>query len=154
MRSFANSILIVMALATPAAAEPEPTGFYILQYSPGSNWDEKYDYQSQPRLDQHQKYLAALHDNELIVMGGPFEGKSGAMVIVRVNTLAQAQGIASRDPAVIDEVLEAEVTPWRVKMSSMRQFRRNPRGSRDPDAPFRVERRDPDAPINLKSDGK
>lgn len=154
MRLLLTLIPIALTFAAPALAGPEPTGFYVLQYLPGPNWEEGYDYQTQPRLDQHRKYLSALHDNELVVMGGPFEGKVGAMVIVRVNTLAQAQGIASRDPAVIDRVLAVEITPWRVNMSSMRQFRRNPQGSRDPDAPFRVERRDPNAPINLEDDGK
>ena len=51
---------------------------------------------------------------------------------------------------MINHILNATVTGWRLEMSSMRRFKRSIPNAREPDAPFQVERLDPEAPINLK----
>jgi len=150
VRIVAFIALLCVSAALWAADAP---GFYLLKYAPGVNWDSKLGYEQQQGIQQHLQYLAVLHDDDIILMGGTLVGEPGAMMLLRASSFAQANRIAQNDPLVISNVLKAQVTGWRVRMSSMRQFERSVPEAHEPNQPFRIERLDPKSPINLKGDG-
>lgn len=144
-------LLLTALLILPAfaAAESAPN-FYVLRYSPGENWNNSVSFADQPGVRAHKSYLQEMYANDIIRMAGETADGPGAIVLVRVGSMEQARAVAERDPAVINQILEVDVTGWRVDMSSMRHQRTNQQPVLDPDLPFRIERLNPDAPITLK----
>lgn len=154
MRALGLAGALALALASGGAAVAEsPPSFFLLTYSPGMNWNDAVPFAEQPGIKAHRTYLEGLYENDIVRMGGETADAPGAVVLVRVGSKEEARSVASRDPAVINRILEVEVTGWRVDMSSMRHARRHQQPVRDPYEPFRIERLDPDAPINLKDSG-
>ncbi len=45
-------------------------------------------------------------------MGGSFADNSGGLVLLEVDGIDKARGLVSEDPAVVKEVLTAEVYEW------------------------------------------
>ncbi len=142
--------ILLSAIWSLTASAGEAPGFYLLEYRPGVNWNEKISWRDQPGIKAHREYLASLLDNGIMRMAGEIAGGSGELVLLRVGSSQQAKAIAARDPAVINRILDVDVIPWRVEMSTMRHIPQARQPVRDADAPFTLERLDPDAPINLR----
>ncbi|MDZ7686367.1 MAG: YciI family protein [Gammaproteobacteria bacterium] len=143
-------LVVILIVASSFVSAEEPPNFYLLEYRPGENWSESVSFADQPGIQAHIDYLEQLYVNDIVRMGGETVGQPGALVLLRVGSIEQAEAVAQRDPAVVNRILDYEVTGWRVEMSSMRHSRRMQQPVRDPDKPFRLERLDPDSPINLK----
>lgn len=134
-------LLLVVLLCSSVKAEE--TGLYLLAFSKTSAYTGE-------SLDPHADYLRALHDRDIVLMGGPAANADLEFVLVRVGSIGQAQSVARADPLVTSGLLSVMVYDWRVAMSSMRSVRRSVSPERAADKPFRVERLDPGAPINIK----
>ncbi len=55
----------------------------------------------------------------VIVIGGPFLDDSGGMMVSRAASLEAAQKLANDDPAVVGALLNVNVKPWMVPMSTV-----------------------------------
>ena len=53
-----------------------------------------------------------LRENNELVMGGPFSDSSGALVLLEVDEIEKARELISRDPAILEKILTAEVDEW------------------------------------------
>ncbi len=142
-------LFAVVSLAIPSAALAD-SGYYLLIYRPGPNWDDRVPFASQPGIKAHKAYLEELFGNDVVRMGGEIADQPGAMALLRVGTRDEARAVADKDPAVLNRILDVDIVSWQVDLSSMRHMTRRQEPVRDPNVPFRIERLDPDAPINLK----
>ena len=144
-----SGLLILSALAR---AEPAPA-YFVVTFEPGQKWVKTLTMDSQPGYKEHRLYLELLHRENAVVMEGRLGDSSKSMMVLRAESLDEANRIAAGDPGVISRVLTSSVVPWRVGLSSLPHLHRViPEVSR-PDKPFMVERIGPDGPINLP-DGK
>ncbi|MGI9475462.1 MAG: YciI family protein, partial [Hyphomicrobiaceae bacterium] len=57
-------------------------------------------------------YLTELHDEEVVLMGGPFADGTAGLVILQASSIEEASQIISNDPAIRSKVLTAEVREW------------------------------------------
>ena len=84
---------------------------YVAIYSPGRAWQAGKTLKEQP-LKEHVDYLLRLHRNGAVLMGGPLADGSGGMVVFSATDRAAAEKLVTDDPAVINEILQAEIKQW------------------------------------------
>ena len=84
---------------------------FAVIYKPGRAWLRGKPVSEQP-LKEHVEYALSLHERGELIMGGPFADNSGGLVLLEVDGIDKARGLVSEDPAVVKEVLTAEVYEW------------------------------------------
>ena len=84
---------------------------YAIIYTPGRSWIAEASVFDQP-LREHGAYMARLHDEGVVVHGGPFTDNAGGLVIVAAESDAAAQSVVENDPAVQSGVFDASFHPW------------------------------------------
>ena len=83
---------------------------------PGARWDHSKSVREQAYWDEHARFIDDLFERELIMLAGPYapEG-SGALVILNVESVADARAIYADDPwAQQDILLTADVKEWTI----------------------------------------
>jgi len=142
-------ILILVANSNLEAKQP----WFVVQQSPGPNWNSDAGFDQQIGIDDHRSYLLALVEEGNIVMAGDFTDNDGAMLLIRNLTLEAAQAMVDKDPLVASGVLVAEFRSWVVDHSTMINAKKRkmpaavPKGS-----PFTIGSPNPEAPINLEQE--
>ncbi len=86
---------------------------FVLLYRPGPAWIEGKPVSEQP-LREHLDYLSGLYQTGTLLMAGPFTDDTGGLGILNVASQDEAENILSRDPAVIEGVLTAELHLWDI----------------------------------------
>lgn len=84
--------------------------FGVLSQGPHWQTGRVISEQGKPFAD-HLEYLRSLADAGTLIIGGPFLSYDGGMALFNVASLAEAQGLADRDPAVSAGVLVYELRP-------------------------------------------
>ncbi len=84
---------------------------FAVIYRPGRAWLQGKPVSEQP-LKEHVEYLLGLHERGELVMCGSFSDSSGGLVLLDVDGINKARGLVSEDPAIVKEVLTAEVYEW------------------------------------------
>ncbi len=98
-------------------AGPTPT-LYVLRHEPGRDWVAGTPFREQIGVEGHLTFMRSLLERGVLVMGGAFQDGSGAMAIVRADSLDAAEDLAFEDPTV-GSLLLVTVRPWRPVMSSL-----------------------------------
>lgn len=62
----------------------------------------------------HLRYLDTLYKEGKIVLAGPFNDKTGGMVIYKADTEDDALRLASNDPAVTSGARTVEIKEWTI----------------------------------------
>lgn len=92
------------------------TKYFVFLYKPGTNW-----LLGKPPLEQplggHFKYMSELAGLKKLVVGGGFLDGAGAMGILQVETLEEAETLVAKDPAVADNIVVASVHPYLVTVA-------------------------------------
>jgi uncharacterized protein YciI len=82
---------------------------------PGSCWDPGRPVRQQAYWDDHARFMDALFDAGVVVLGGPFADGSGSMVILRAESPEAARAIFREDPWTKQDVLVAyEAREWTI----------------------------------------
>ena len=89
------------------------TDYFVFLHRPGPNWLEGKPITEQP-LAQTFDYMDALETSGRLVLGGGFLDGAGAMGVLKVGNLGEAQSLIEKDPAVKTGIVLAEVHPWFV----------------------------------------
>ncbi len=84
---------------------------FAVIYKLGRAWLQGKPVSEQP-LKEHVDYLLGLHERGELLMGGPFSDSSGGLVLLEVDGIDKARRIVSEDPAIVEEILTAEVYEW------------------------------------------
>jgi len=92
------------------------TDYYVFIHSPGPKWLPGQPITKQP-LAGHFQYMTRLEAEGKLILGGGFMDDSGAMGVLRVSGLQEAEAIVRNDPAVREGVVSTQVHPWYVTVA-------------------------------------
>src|SRR5258707_7151276 len=110
--SIAIFVILVVAALTMAQPAVNPT-HYVVIVKPGPKWVRGKGVSEQP-LGAHGRYLKEQMDKGTLVFAGPFLDDTGGLVLLNVQTEADARRIAEHDPGVVEQILVAEIHPFRL----------------------------------------
>ena len=86
----------------------------------GPAWDDARPMEEQPGWRAHADFMNGLHEEGLILVGGPLEGTREVLFAMRA---ASAEEIGSRlaeDPWVADGHLElVRIVPWTLRLGAL-----------------------------------
>ncbi|MDA0788157.1 MAG: YciI family protein [Proteobacteria bacterium] len=126
------------------------TGYFLVRYSPGVNWNHQISYSDQPGLKAHHEYLNKLYASDQLVLSGPLVSGSGGMSLLRIDSLEAAGKLIERDPGIETRILEAELIPWDVELSSLVFAPRRAQSlPENLEGTYRLRRIDPESRLNL-----
>ena len=86
---------------------------FLVLYKPGKGWLPGEPISKQP-LQAHLNYVLELRDKGLLLMGGPFSDDTGGAVILSVGSLAEAEALIDKDPAIVQSVLAPKIYEWEL----------------------------------------
>lgn len=90
----------------------------------GAEWVAGLSVREQPLWDDHAAFMDRLFAEGTIVLGGPYAGETGALLIVEMDTDSPAQVRAAfdADPWVTRDILPvAEVKRWQIFLDASRR---------------------------------
>jgi len=85
---------------------------FVVIYTPGPAWQTVKTVEELPFFREHYKYMQQVFAARQLLMGGPFLDNQGALGILDVASVAQAQDIVAKDPFVQERVVEAHLHDW------------------------------------------
>jgi uncharacterized protein YciI len=89
------------------------TTYYAAFLRPGSRWNPDKPVREQPFWDDHARYMDALFETGVIVLGGPFADRTGSLVVVAADSAARVREMYRGDPWTEHDVLVvADVKEW------------------------------------------
>jgi len=94
----------------------QPSIYFVLFHSPGPQWVHSLSFREQPGVMEHVAYMAAFAENGTLLLGGPFLDNSGGMMILKAETMEEAEKIANDDPTVKSGLLNVQVRQWMAAM--------------------------------------
>ena len=110
-------LCILATLAVGAQEAPTPSRHFAVVLERGPNWLAGKTASQQP-LGEHGRYLQHLMVSGKLVLAGPFLDDQGGLVLLKAADLAEAQQIASGDPAVRNGILKPTVHPFSIAFDS------------------------------------
>ncbi len=98
------------------------TTLYAAFLRPGSLWDPGKSAREQAFWDDHARYMDAIFDTGVIVLGGPFADRTGSLVIVAADNAEQVREMYRRDPwSEQDVMVLGDVKEWTIFLDGRRQ---------------------------------
>jgi uncharacterized protein YciI len=89
---------------------------FAIIYNPGPSFRPGH-----PELLQgHQHYIQTLRQERKLIQGGPFGDTAHGAPVIQVKDEAEARAVASADPAVKADVLQAVVLVWNIVFGTHR----------------------------------
>ncbi len=144
-------LLISVSILLPGNEVHADEAWYVLMHEYGPGWDQTAGEANQAGIERHHAYLAACLEAGSLVLAGPFSDESGGLVILDVESLAEAEEIANQDPAVQSGMLKVEIKRWLTPLSSVFVTRkRSPVINIPKDSPFKVKSPPLQAPIQIE----
>jgi uncharacterized protein YciI len=99
------------------------TTLYAAFLRPGKLWDPDKPVREQAFWDDHARYMDAVFETGVIILGGPFADRSGALVIIAAKSAADVREMYRRDPWTLHDVLVVgDVKEWTIFLDA----RQNP----------------------------
>ena len=114
---FASTALAQDAASASGKTPPRRDVRYVVQHSPGPQWDKSKSSFEQAGMQEHINHYRKLLQDGKLELGGPFMDSSGGMMIPAAGvTEDEIRKFAQDDPVVKSGVLRAEVRPWLIGM--------------------------------------
>ena len=86
----------------------------------GSAWQDSQPMESQADWAAHASFMNALAKEGFVVLGGPLEGTSDVLLIVRATTPEEVRVRLSADPWTASNLLRiTRVAPWTLRLGSL-----------------------------------
>jgi uncharacterized protein YciI len=87
----------------------------VVRMVPGSAWDAAQDSRGQRLWDEHAEFMDDLMARGLIELAGPLADRSGALVVVRSDSVDDVRGWFEADPWTVHDVLPVhDVQEWTI----------------------------------------
>jgi uncharacterized protein YciI len=97
----------------------------VVRMGPGSNWDPAAGSRGQRLWDEHAAFMDDLFARGLIELAGPLADGSGALVVLRSESVDEVRAWFEADPWTVHDVLPArDVQEWTIYLDG--------RGALDP----------------------
>ncbi|HEX2912045.1 MAG TPA: YciI family protein [Chloroflexia bacterium] len=92
---------------------------FVVFRKAGSAWVPNLAARQQPYWDEHAEFMDRLFETGQILLGGPFDDGSGALLIIRVENEQAAQTIFEDDPWTVKDIQDkGEVKAWQIFLNA------------------------------------
>jgi uncharacterized protein YciI len=86
----------------------------------GPAWDHSRPLEGQPEWPAHATFMNGLKAEGFVVLGGPLEGTSEVLLIVRAENEAEVRSKLAADPWSANDLLRvARTAPWTLRLGSL-----------------------------------
>jgi uncharacterized protein YciI len=88
--------------------------------SRGSAWQASHSVEEQADWEAHASFMNALEKERFVVLGGPLEGTSDVLLIIRAGSSEEIVDRLSADPWSRRDMLRvSRIMPWDVRLGSL-----------------------------------
>jgi hypothetical protein len=88
--------------------------------SRGPAWDQSRPMEAQGGWAAHAAFMNALQHDGFVVLGGPLEGTSDVLLIIRADEPKEIHARLADDPWTADDLLRiTRVMPWSLRLGSL-----------------------------------
>ena len=86
----------------------------------GSAWQEARPLEGQSDWSGHAAFMNALAKERFVLLGGPLEGTSDVLLIVRAKSPDEIRSRLALDPWEVTGLLRvAQITPWTLRLGAL-----------------------------------
>lgn len=76
--------------------------------------------EAQPEWDAHARFMDALVDDGFVLLGGPLEDRSEALLIIHAHSVEEIEERLAADPWYkLDLLRSGWIAPWTLRLGSM-----------------------------------
>ena len=95
---------------------------YAVIRSRGSTWQSSLGLEEQPGWDAHAAFMDALVSDGFVLLGGPLEGTSDVLLVVRAESTGEIAKRLDADPWTASGLLRtAQIAPWTLRLGTLPQ---------------------------------
>lgn len=92
---------------------------FVVLRKVNANWLPSVSVRQQPYWDEHAEFMDALFEAGHILLGGPFDDGSGALLIIKAESEPAAQTMFDNDPWTLQNIqVNAEVKAWQIFLNA------------------------------------
>jgi uncharacterized protein YciI len=96
-----------------------PRPFVVIR-TRGPAWQDSRPLESQADWAPHASFMNSLAKEGFVVLGGPLEGTSDVLLVVRATTPDEVRSRLAEDPWAIKDLLRiTRVAPWTLRLGSL-----------------------------------
>jgi uncharacterized protein YciI len=96
------------------------TRLFAVTLSHGPAWNSSQPLEGQDGWVEHADFMDRLEHEGFVVLGGPLEGASGALLIVRATSADEIESRLAEDPwSHLDLLRTASIVPWTLRLGSL-----------------------------------
>ena len=86
----------------------------------GPAWQDSRPMESQADWAPHASFMNSLAKEKFVILGGPLEGTSDVLLVVRATTPDEVRSRLAEDPWASNDLLRiARVSPWTLRLGSL-----------------------------------
>ena len=86
----------------------------------GAAWRQGLPLEGQPEWDAHARFMDALVDDGFVLLGGPLEDRSEALLVVRAHSVEEIEKRLSTDPWHKLNLLDSGwMAPWTLRLGAL-----------------------------------
>ena len=98
---------------------PKPPLFAVIR-TRGTAWNHAQPIEGQTDWEAHRLFMNDLESSGFVLLGGPLEGSSDVLIIVRAGGPEEIASRFAADPwSVSDHLRTSRITPWRLRLGSL-----------------------------------
>lgn len=96
------------------------TRLFVVTLSHGLAWNASLPLEEQTAWTAHAAFMDAMFAEGLVLLGGPLEGASGALLIMRARGVDEVRQRLTGDPWMRLGLLhEVSITPWTLRLGAL-----------------------------------
>jgi hypothetical protein len=93
---------------------------FVVIRTRGPAWQESLPLEGQADWTPHASFMNSLAKEEFVILGGPLEGTSDVLLVVRATTPDEVRSRLAEDPWAGKDLLRiARVAPWTLRLGSL-----------------------------------
>ena len=97
-----------------------PQDYFVRLLGTRPGWPENMTEREEEIMEEHFQYLKKLTDGRKVLMAGPcFTKPPFGLIVLRVNSEAEAREIMSKEPSVVNGVHTYDMAPLRVSLMAV-----------------------------------
>jgi uncharacterized protein len=86
----------------------------------GPAWHHAQPLEGQPDWAGHAAFMNALAREGVVVLGGPLEGTSDVLLVLRAETAGEIRARLAEDPWAREDLLRvSRIAPWTLRLGSL-----------------------------------
>ena len=93
---------------------------FAVTRSRGPSWNHSLSLDRQNDRAAHADFMNALHAESFVLLGGPLDGISDVLLIIRANYANEIEARLAADPWTSKELLSIkQIVPWTLRLGSL-----------------------------------